>query len=715
MLFNFPLFSIAFVVGGVLGLVFAVVLLFRPSAPGKLPFTIFLLAISVWTICRTFEAGGVDFATKVFWGKMMLLGTVNSGVMWFCFAQDYTGSGWWKRPRNLALLYVIPVATLAVIWTNQWTGWMWGRIYFSPDNNSVLVWEHNFWFYLYGTYEYVIIAVGTLMLWRSALKREGRYRRQVVTITLGIIFPVICNLIYVFGFSPIKGLDLTPFGFLISGTIYIVTIFRLGFLDIVPVARVTLVENLPDGILVVNSDNHIVDINPSAVRLLGLANLPVLGKRLGEVCPKLDMYHAAQGSTTQTESVFDVQGASIYLSISVTPIKEDKNNITGRLIVLRDITQRRLMEQTLRESESRYAALVEQSNEGVVIIQDGIYKYANRTFSTILGYPVEEIIGQKLPFAAADEDAEMVLTRNRLRLEGKPVPNVYELKFKRKDRQIVEAEISVGTVFYDGQPAHMVTVRDVSERKITQRKLEAAYQEEIELRRSLQEEIDKRSKYTRSLVHELRTPLTAILASSEMLEAEIQAKIPLALVKNIRRASLNLEMRINELIELARGEIGILKINPMPLDMAELVKEIVSEMTPVAAGKKLVIRVQIPDLPLVIGDRSRLRQVMTNLLSNAIKFTSQGGVEVTASRYGGDEVVVHVKDTGHGIAAERIEHIFDPYRRKSNEGQELSGLGIGLALSKIFIDLHKGKIWVESSPAGSTFSFSVPVYHDEKV
>jgi PAS domain S-box-containing protein len=713
MLFNFPPFSIVFIIGSLIGLIFSVVILLRPPAPGKVPFTLFLIAITFWTICRTLEAGAVDYGIKVFWGKLMFLGTVNSGVMWLSFALDYTGSTWWKRPRNLALLYLLPVATLVVIWTNQWTGWFWSDIYFSPFSSFILMWEHNFWFWIFGVYEYLVLAIGILILWKSSLKKKKVLRRQIWTITLGMIFPIAGNIIYAFGQSPVKGLDLTPFGFLIAGTIYFVTIFRFRFMDLVPVARSALVENLPDGILVTNSENQVADVNPAAARLLDLSKSAVIGKKLNEVCPNLDLKFADNGrGAVQTEIAFEKPDAIRYLNISVAPIRDNNNDVTGRLIVLRDITQRRIIEQTLRESESRYSTLVEQSNEGVIILQNGVYKYVNDTFLEISGYSPAEIQGQKLPFAIADDDSRLIIERNRQRSEGLAVPEVYELKVKHRDGRLVDTEISVGNIIYENQPAQMITVRDVTERKISQRKIETLYNEEYKLRQSLQEEMDKRSKYVRSLVHELRTPLTAILASSELLEMEIQDKILQALVKNIRRASLNLELRINELIELARGEIGLLKINPMPLDMSELIREMVSEMTPVASARGLVMTASIPDLPLSMGDRSRLRQVMTNLLSNAIKFTSKGSIQVTAGKYNSESIIVSVKDTGRGIPPDELEQVFDPYRRKSNEGQGLSGLGIGLALSKIFVDLHKGRIWVESSPAGSTFSFTLPVYHE---
>ena len=246
--------------------------------------------------------------------------------------------------------------------------------------------------------------------------------------------------------------------------------------------------------------------------------------------------------------------------------------------------------------------------------------------------------------------------------------------------------------------------------------MESLYLKERRLLNSLQEEINKRSRFTNALVHELRTPLTSVLASSELLESEIKSPTYLALVKNIRRSSLSLEQRINELIELARGEIGMLKINPFPVNMTALLRDTVSEIRPIAAGRGLSMLAEIPELPPVSGDHNRLKQVITNLLSNAIKFTNHGSITVSAGFSPGERVVhVHVKDTGRGIDPAQMENLFDPYRRRDDDTHETGGLGIGLALSKMLIELHHGKIWAVSTPGqGSVFSFSVPVVEPEK-
>jgi signal transduction histidine kinase len=290
-------------------------------------------------------------------------------------------------------------------------------------------------------------------------------------------------------------------------------------------------------------------------------------------------------------------------------------------------------------------------------------------------------------------------------------PEIVEMNFRHKNGNICNVEISLGKIDYQGAEAMLISVRDITERKQTQKKLEKLYEQERKLRASLQEEIEKRSKYTRALVHELNTPLTAILASGELLESEIEDETLMALVKNIRRSSNNLKQRIEELIELARGEIGLLKINAVPLKIRELLQEIGSEMEPLARHKGLEFKVETGELPEVKGDHERLKQVVLNLVSNALKYTQQGKIEIGAEVKGAT-VEVRVQDSGRGIGEDEMENLFDPYRRKGNEGQELSGLGIGLALSKMIVESHGGKISVESQKdKGSIFRFTVPILH----
>ncbi len=237
------------------------------------------------------------------------------------------------------------------------------------------------------------------------------------------------------------------------------------------------------------------------------------------------------------------------------------------------------------------------------------------------------------------------------------------------------------------------------------------YEQEKTLRQQLEEEIRKRSEFTRALVHELKTPITPVLAAAELLLEEVKEERLMRLVQSISRSASNLNQRIDELLDLARGETGMLQLTLETLDPIPLLQEIGYEMIPVALRNGQTLTVELPSsLPAVRADRARLRQIVLNLLSNAFKFTPAGGKITLRAKEDGANLVVEVQDTGSGISQEDQEHLFEPYYRRVTDRERLGGLGLGLAISKGFVELHGGRIWVRSQKGeGSTFSFSLPL------
>jgi signal transduction histidine kinase len=241
--------------------------------------------------------------------------------------------------------------------------------------------------------------------------------------------------------------------------------------------------------------------------------------------------------------------------------------------------------------------------------------------------------------------------------------------------------------------------------------LQELYEKEAQLRHSLETEMNRRIDFTRALVHELKTPLTPLLTSSDILVSEISTEPYASLAKNINRGALRLENRINELLDLAKGEIGTLVLTPLIIQPSELLKSIIDEMKPVVASQGLSLNLDIPaSLPSFQGDEERLRQVLLNLLNNACRFSPEGGIITIKVTERDNSLSVEVLDRGPGIREEELEKVFLPYYRSDYENKRYSGLGIGLALSKMLIELHKGKIWARNREGGgSIFGFSVPL------
>jgi signal transduction histidine kinase len=241
--------------------------------------------------------------------------------------------------------------------------------------------------------------------------------------------------------------------------------------------------------------------------------------------------------------------------------------------------------------------------------------------------------------------------------------------------------------------------------------LRGLYNEERALRQTLEAEIKKRIEFTRALVHELKTPVTPVMASSELLLQKLKDEPLYGLAQNINQGANNLNRRIDELLDLARGEVGMLRLNPEPMDPRQLLQRTVDEETPVAMRNGQTLTARLPDsLPVVVADEERFRQIVLNLVNNAVKFTPPGGKIVLKARLESDKLVVEVQDTGVGISKEEQKLLFEPYRSLESEHERLSGLGLGLSLSKKLVELHGGQIWVKSEKGkGSTFGFSIPL------
>jgi len=230
------------------------------------------------------------------------------------------------------------------------------------------------------------------------------------------------------------------------------------------------------------------------------------------------------------------------------------------------------------------------------------------------------------------------------------------------------------------------------------------------LRQMLETEIQKRASFIRALVHELKTPLTAMVASSDLMASGIRQEPWLSLSRNIYKSSTGLNRRIDELLDLARGEIGLLALKPQLVNPRQLLYQIAEEVMKLASQQHKTLTLEMPpSLPVVQADEMRLRQVIMNLLGNAFKFTLRDGEVILACEESDDHLIFSVTDHGPGISESVQKRLFEPYQRWEDDAEILSGLRIGLALCKMLVELHGGKIRVESFPgSGSTFSFTLP-------
>jgi signal transduction histidine kinase len=282
--------------------------------------------------------------------------------------------------------------------------------------------------------------------------------------------------------------------------------------------------------------------------------------------------------------------------------------------------------------------------------------------------------------------------------EGSPIGVL--LLSRKTVRPFDEKYIELIKTFADQAVIAIENVRLLSEIQDKSRQLEVASQH--------------KSQFLANMSHELRTPLNAILGYTELMADGIYGQLPektMGVLKRLESNGRHLLGLINDVLDLSKIEAGQLTLDLTDYSLEDIAQTVRSTLEPLAADKKLTFKVDVsPKLPAGHGDGRRLTQVLINLVGNAIKFTDAGEVVITGGTADGS-FHLSVRDTGPGISAADQAKLFQEFQQADNAiTRKKGGTGLGLAISKRIVEMHGGKIWVESQVGqGSTFSFTVPV------
>jgi signal transduction histidine kinase/CheY-like chemotaxis protein len=381
-------------------------------------------------------------------------------------------------------------------------------------------------------------------------------------------------------------------------------------------------------------------------------------------------------------------------------------------IVRRDLVIRLAAESNLRVTTHQLQALIENLHAGVLVVAeaDTIYLVNHELLQLFdlpdaadhwIGQPVD-LLRPHLARPMADP-ADVLASTERLILARRTVQGEEVLMADGRTFERDYVPISL-----DGESfGHLWVFRDVTGRKETEVILTKALKQ-------VQEATKAKSEFLANMSHELRTPLNSVIGFAEMLDDDMGGTLSdeqRDFVQTIQRNGKHLLALINEILDLSKIEAGHLVLYPEPVDLVGVIDEVVVAMRPQAAKKHLPISLDADAAEArVSADPLRLKQVVTNLLTNAIKFSPDGRpirVRITRSA---DEVQVHVTDRGIGIAEADLGRIFQEFvQLDGSSGKRQEGTGLGLALSRRLIDMHGGRLWVESQLGeGSTFAFALP-------
>jgi PAS domain S-box-containing protein len=586
---------------------------YRPYRLGT-SLIVLLFALAWWSLAAFIERNSLDLGVKIFWIKMTYFGITVLPIAWLTFALQYSNQERWLNRRNLVLLFIIPLTTLVMVWTNDTHHFMWNNIWLdatiSPPVDAV---THGAWFWISAAYSYGLILMGTICLLRIFLKSSNLYRKQAGTLLVATLVPWAGNFLYIAGIGPFSIVDPTPLGFSITCLAFFWGISRFKLLNMMPIAHETVFKSMIDGVIVLDHQHCIVDINPSAEQIIGRNRSEVIGQLCSGILPAQVCLFDAHPDMTEKQSeielgdgfnrryygvyfssiqirqnlkgyvillhdeterknieaenrerailetelierkksekalreseeklrqmfkcitdgitVVDLNGTITEVSdkllemhgiksekeiLGKTPLdlvapadrekarmsvnnvphkgilprfeysllnfngfefpgevragelKDAEGKLIGFISATTDITERKRAQESLRKSEEKYSTIVEKGNDGIIILQDGIIRFANSKMTQLSGYTIDETIGRSFLDFISEEYRAPTLDRYKRRLKGEQLSSKYEITILTKNGSITPVEINANLIEYDGRTADLAVIRDITERK----------------------------------------------------------------------------------------------------------------------------------------------------------------------------------------------------------------------------------------------------------
>jgi PAS domain S-box-containing protein len=489
---------------------------------------------------------------------------------------------------------------------------------------------------------------------------------------------------------------------------------------------VDVLDRITDGVYAVDYAWRLTFVNRRAETLWGRSRNELLGRVLWDLFPgaeETDGYRMHLRAARTREPVFFETlspNLKMWVEARIYP------GPSGLSVYFRDITDRKRMEESLRESEERLAQALAAAEIGTTTFDIGRATYTfDARARAMLGLDGPTVTREEVERRVHPDDlAEFREVRRRASGPKGPSDFHHRFRFRRSDGS--ERWITVhARVLFDGtgetrRPVEAVgAFLDVTAQVVAEEKMRAAKEaaesarDAAEMARNEAERANRaKDQFLSSISHELRTPLSAVIGYAELLEARIRGPLTdeqLRYVARIKSSAQHQATIIDEILTFSRTEAGKEVTRPQHVDLGQVAREVAEMLAIRTEASGLTVRLLGVDAPVpAFTDAGKVRQVLVNLVGNALKYTPEGHVEVEVEA-DDDRVLFSIRDTGPGIPADRLEDIFTPFTQlDQSHTREHGGTGLGLAICRRLARLLGGSVTVESSPGrGSTFSFDL--------
>jgi len=469
---------------------------------------------------------------------------------------------------------------------------------------------------------------------------------------------------------------------------------------------------MSDLLFYVDIKGNILDINNTALRMIGVKKENIIGKPFSSVkhlFSQKEMKRHLEGikNASRGTKVSDYEGNLVtkdgmkHRFLFSNDLIKEKEKIKGILIRGRDVTQRQRAWDELVKLEEKYRVLAETSADGVITIDPlGRLTYVNPSFEKMCGRRKSQILATLFrDYLLEDSVYFFQQICMEVRKKNEKMENV-ELELVHEDKS-VPIEVNIAPLKKENEFAGMVlTVRDITGR------------------RRIEDELKKserlKTEFMNIAAHELKSPVTPIKGYLDLI---IQDKNADEEIKKWAKVSLRNAERllklVNDILDVSRLDSDTMRFEMEKLDTPAFLHEVAEDMKPAITDKNLKFIVNISkELPNIMGDKNRLSQVLKNLLGNSLKFTDNGSIAIEAKKKEG-HILIFIEDTGIGVSSDELKKIFIKfYQAYTGDDRNNEGTGLGLFICKEIIEKHNGKIWAESQVGkGSKFIIQLPHIH----
>jgi len=481
-----------------------------------------------------------------------------------------------------------------------------------------------------------------------------------------------------------------------------------------------LFDQSPVGVFMFNTDLVITECNERLAEIMRSPREMLVGldmKVLKQVNVLPQLQDTLKGNVNHYEGPYatTLSGIGLWIAVSASPLRDETGAAFGGMAVVQDITDRKKAEEDLRLSEERNRLLIENASEGIAVIREWHFVFANRQLSQLTGFTAEELGAKRFTEFIHPDDREMISGRYRKRLEGDTTPFIYEVRFITRDGTIRWTELNSVLFLWQGGSAVLLFIRDITERKNAEEE-----RRRIDAQIQVTQKLESLGVLAGGIAHDFNNLLMAILGNIDLALMDMTPSSPAR--SNLLEAA-KASQRAADLCRQMLAYSGRGRFTSEAIDLNEAVDEM-GHMLEVSISKKALLRYNFAsNLPAIDADATQIRQIIMNLVINAsdaigeksgIISISTGAIQCDRDYLSetwlnerlpaGLYVYVEVADTGCGMDAQTLPRIFDPFFTT-----KFTGRGLGLAAVLGIVRSHKGAIKVYSEMGrGTTFKVLFP-------